>query len=142
MAKSRIVTQDEIDRYMNNSDELSEDGLEYSDDDVDFYLIVCHLMKIRIATVQNSVGSQNTIQNIKKSDDDSKLDRNISVREPFLNLTFKSNKTLSKNILCKNQNISLNEEVIKFHGDVTLPREIMDLDTPYQFLNIYGRTRS
>ncbi|GFY79283.1 hypothetical protein TNIN_446161, partial [Trichonephila inaurata madagascariensis] len=55
MAKKRILTQDEIDRYMNNSDELSElnnDGLEYSDDDdVDFYLIVCHLMKIWIATV-------------------------------------------------------------------------------------------
>ncbi|GFU58966.1 integrase catalytic domain-containing protein [Trichonephila clavipes] len=39
MAKKRILTQDEIDRCMNNSDELSEDGLEYSDDDVDFYLI-------------------------------------------------------------------------------------------------------
>ncbi|GFY48920.1 hypothetical protein TNIN_45631 [Trichonephila inaurata madagascariensis] len=42
MVKKRILTQDEIDRYMNNSDELSElgeDGLEYSDDDVDFYLI-------------------------------------------------------------------------------------------------------
>ncbi|GFY53797.1 hypothetical protein TNIN_242401 [Trichonephila inaurata madagascariensis] len=46
MAKKRILTQDEIDRYMNNSDELSEDGLEFSDDDVDFYLIECHLMKI------------------------------------------------------------------------------------------------
>ncbi|GFX95337.1 uncharacterized protein TNCV_849271 [Trichonephila clavipes] len=65
MAKICILTQDEIDRYMNNSDELSEDGLEYSDDDV-FYQIVCHLMKIRIATVKISVGSQNTIQNIKK----------------------------------------------------------------------------
>ncbi|GFV34399.1 hypothetical protein TNCV_1776881 [Trichonephila clavipes] len=37
MAKKRIRTQDEIDRYMNNSDKLSEDGLEYTDDDVDFY---------------------------------------------------------------------------------------------------------
>ncbi|GFY73661.1 hypothetical protein TNIN_45951 [Trichonephila inaurata madagascariensis] len=44
MAKKRILTQDEIDRYMNNLDELSEDGLEYSDNDVDFYLIVCLLM--------------------------------------------------------------------------------------------------
>ncbi|GFV03679.1 hypothetical protein TNCV_1876271 [Trichonephila clavipes] len=55
IAKKRILTQEEIDRYMNNSDELSElseDGLDYSDDDVDFYLIVCHLMKIRIATVK------------------------------------------------------------------------------------------
>ncbi|GFS46951.1 hypothetical protein TNIN_63501 [Trichonephila inaurata madagascariensis] len=52
LAKQRILTQDEIDKYMNNSDELSEDGLEYSDDDVDFYLIVLHLMKIRIATVK------------------------------------------------------------------------------------------
>ncbi|GFS65575.1 hypothetical protein TNIN_247951 [Trichonephila inaurata madagascariensis] len=52
MAKKRILTQDEIDRYMNNSDELSDDSLEYSDDDVDFYLIVRHLMKIRIATVK------------------------------------------------------------------------------------------
>ncbi|GFW15793.1 hypothetical protein TNCV_3582911 [Trichonephila clavipes] len=54
MAQKRILTQDEIDRYMNNSDELnelSEDGLECSDDDVEFYLIVCHLMKIWIATV-------------------------------------------------------------------------------------------
>ncbi|GFY51224.1 hypothetical protein TNIN_51061 [Trichonephila inaurata madagascariensis] len=49
MAKRRILTQDEIDRYM---DELSEDGLEYSDDNVDFYLIVCHQMKIGIATVK------------------------------------------------------------------------------------------
>ncbi|GFY58827.1 hypothetical protein TNIN_479741 [Trichonephila inaurata madagascariensis] len=40
LAKTRILTQDEIDRYMNNTDELSEDGLKYSDDDVDFYLIV------------------------------------------------------------------------------------------------------
>jgi len=70
---------------------------------------------------------------LKKKFDDNKLNRNISVREPFLNLTFKNNKTLSKNILWKNQNISLNEEVIKFHGDDTLPREIIDLDTPYQF---------
>ncbi|GFV83104.1 hypothetical protein TNCV_2802301 [Trichonephila clavipes] len=40
MAKKRILTQDEIDRFMNNSDELSElseEGLKYSDDDVDFY---------------------------------------------------------------------------------------------------------
>ncbi|GFY70791.1 hypothetical protein TNIN_342641 [Trichonephila inaurata madagascariensis] len=39
MAKKRILTQGEIDRYMNNSDELSElseDSLEYSDDDVIF----------------------------------------------------------------------------------------------------------
>ncbi|GFT10981.1 hypothetical protein NPIL_451031 [Nephila pilipes] len=36
MAKKRILTQDEIDICMNNLDELSEDGLEYSDDDVDF----------------------------------------------------------------------------------------------------------
>ncbi|GFT68284.1 hypothetical protein TNCV_659041 [Trichonephila clavipes] len=39
MAKKRILTQDEIDIYMNNLDELSEineNGLEYSDDDVDF----------------------------------------------------------------------------------------------------------
>ncbi|GFY76506.1 transient receptor potential protein [Trichonephila inaurata madagascariensis] len=55
MAKKRILTQDEIDRYNNNSDELSElseEGLEYSDDDVDFYLIMCHQMKIRTATVK------------------------------------------------------------------------------------------
>ncbi|GFY69410.1 hypothetical protein TNIN_334741 [Trichonephila inaurata madagascariensis] len=55
MAKKRILTQDEIGRYMNNPDELSalnEDGLENSDDDVDFYLILCHLMKIRTATVK------------------------------------------------------------------------------------------
>ncbi|GFU29310.1 hypothetical protein TNCV_3334971 [Trichonephila clavipes] len=52
MVKKRILTQDEIDRYMYNLDELSEDGLEYSDADVDFYLFVCHLMKIRIATVK------------------------------------------------------------------------------------------
>ncbi|GFX87749.1 hypothetical protein TNCV_2190261 [Trichonephila clavipes] len=36
MAKKRILTHNKIDRQMNNSDELSEDGLEYSDDDVDF----------------------------------------------------------------------------------------------------------
>ncbi|GFY57642.1 hypothetical protein TNIN_355311 [Trichonephila inaurata madagascariensis] len=37
MPKKRILTQDEIDRYMNNLDELSEDSLEYSDDDADFF---------------------------------------------------------------------------------------------------------
>ncbi|XP_035211167.1 piggyBac transposable element-derived protein 3-like [Stegodyphus dumicola] len=39
MAKTRILTQAEIARYMNNLDELSdlsENGLEYSDDNVDF----------------------------------------------------------------------------------------------------------
>ncbi|GFW75909.1 hypothetical protein TNCV_4430871 [Trichonephila clavipes] len=30
------ATHNEIDRQMNNSDELSDAGLEYSDDDVDF----------------------------------------------------------------------------------------------------------
>ncbi|PRD26452.1 UNVERIFIED_CONTAM: hypothetical protein NCL1_38097 [Trichonephila clavipes] len=79
MAKKLMLTQDEIVKYMNNLDELSEDGLEYFDDDVDFYQI------------------------------------NI--------------KTLSRKILWKNQNISLNKEVLKFHGDDTLPREIMDLDS-------------
>ncbi|GFW93069.1 putative DD41D transposase [Trichonephila clavipes] len=47
MAKKRILTQEEIDRYMNNSDglsELSEDGHEYSDDDDDFYLIACQVI--------------------------------------------------------------------------------------------------
>ncbi|XP_035208223.1 uncharacterized protein LOC118182953 [Stegodyphus dumicola] len=44
---------------------------------------------------------------------------------------YSPNKTLSKNILWKNQNISLIEEVIKFHEDDT--REITDLDTTYQF---------
>ncbi|GFW70279.1 hypothetical protein TNCV_5131051 [Trichonephila clavipes] len=50
MTKKRILTKDKIDRYVNNLDELSEDGLEYSD--VDFYLIMSHLMMIRIATVK------------------------------------------------------------------------------------------
>ncbi|GFU28823.1 piggyBac transposable element-derived protein 3 [Nephila pilipes] len=118
---------------MNNLDELIEDGLEYSDDDVVFLPYCVSSNEDSDSDCENSVGSQNTIQNIKKYVDDNKLDRNISVREPFLNLTFKNNKTLSKNILWKNQNISLNEEVVKFHGDDTLPREIMDLDTPYQF---------
>ncbi|GFV91638.1 hypothetical protein TNCV_4762031 [Trichonephila clavipes] len=39
MAKKLILTHNEIDRQMNHSDELnelSEHGLEYSDDDVDF----------------------------------------------------------------------------------------------------------
>ncbi|GFX72838.1 uncharacterized protein TNCV_2864451 [Trichonephila clavipes] len=54
-ATAAALTQDEIDRYIHNSDELSElseNGLEYSDDCVDFYLIVGHLMKIRIVTVK------------------------------------------------------------------------------------------
>ncbi|GFY46221.1 hypothetical protein TNIN_86181 [Trichonephila inaurata madagascariensis] len=78
MTKKRIQTQDEIDRYMNNLDELSED--EYSDDDVDF-LPDC-VSSIEDSDSWFSVGSQNTIQNIKKSDDDdNKLDRNISQSE-------------------------------------------------------------
>ncbi|GFU44846.1 hypothetical protein NPIL_276611 [Nephila pilipes] len=115
---------------MNNLDELSEDGLEYSDNDVDFLPDCVSSNEDSGSDCESSVNSQNTIKNLKKSDDN-KLDRNISVREPFLNLTFKNNKTLSKNILWKNQNISLNEEIIKFHGDDTLPREVMNLDTPY-----------
>ncbi|GFS41472.1 hypothetical protein TNIN_82891 [Trichonephila inaurata madagascariensis] len=137
MAQKRTLTQNKIDKYINNLDELSElseDGLEYSDDDVDFLPDCVSSIEDSDNDSEISVGSQNTIQNIKKFDnDDNKLDRNISVREPFLNLTFKNNKTLSMNILWKNQNISLNEEVIKVHGDDTLPREIMDLSIPYQF---------
>ncbi|GFV71442.1 uncharacterized protein TNCV_4564261 [Trichonephila clavipes] len=69
MAKKRILTQDEIDRYMNNLDELSElseDGLEYSDDDVD--LLPDCVSSIEDSDSDNdiSVGSQNTIQNFKK----------------------------------------------------------------------------
>ncbi|GFU37275.1 integrase catalytic domain-containing protein [Trichonephila clavipes] len=45
MAQKRILTQDEIDICMNNSDELSEDGLQYFDDAADFHLIVCHLRR-------------------------------------------------------------------------------------------------
>ncbi|GFY75951.1 hypothetical protein TNIN_234941 [Trichonephila inaurata madagascariensis] len=116
---------------MNNLDELSElseDGLEYSDDDVDFLPDCVSSIEDSDSYSEISVGSENIIQNIKKSDDDNKLDRNISIREPFLNLTVKNNRTLSRNILWKNQNISLNEEVIQIHGDDTLPREIMDLE--------------
>ncbi|GFY60936.1 hypothetical protein TNIN_452311 [Trichonephila inaurata madagascariensis] len=101
MAKTRILTQDEIERYMNNLDELSElieDGIEYSDDDVDFLPDCVSSIEDSDSDSEISVGSQNSIQNIKKFDnDDNKLDRNISVREPFLNLTFKNNKTLSRN---------------------------------------------
>ncbi|GFS95165.1 hypothetical protein TNCV_2705111 [Trichonephila clavipes] len=85
MAKKRKLTQDEIDRYMNNldkSNELSEDGLEYSDDDVDFLPDCVSSIEDSDSDSEISVGSQNTIQNIKKSDgDDNKLDRNISVSE-------------------------------------------------------------
>ncbi|GFT38089.1 hypothetical protein NPIL_496071 [Nephila pilipes] len=112
MAKKRILTQNEIERYMNNLDELSElseDGLEYFDDDVHFLPDFVSSNEDLNSDSENSVGSQNTIQNIKKSDDDNKLDKNISVREPFLNLTFKNNKTLSKNILWKNRIISLSK---------------------------------
>ncbi|GFU16825.1 chimeric ERCC6-PGBD3 protein [Trichonephila clavipes] len=116
----------------NNLDELnelSEDGLKYSDDDVDFLPDYVSSNEDSDSDSESSVVLQNTIQNIKKSDDDDdKLDRNISVREPFfLNLTFKNNKKISRNILWKIKT-SLNEE-----GDDTLPREIMDLDTPCQF---------
>ncbi|GFY04067.1 hypothetical protein TNCV_1198451 [Trichonephila clavipes] len=66
MAKRRILTQDEIDRYMNNLDELSEDGLEYSDDDVDFLPDCVSSIEDSDSDSEISVGSQNTIQNIKK----------------------------------------------------------------------------
>ncbi|GFT57810.1 hypothetical protein NPIL_7161 [Nephila pilipes] len=88
MAKKRILTQDEIDRYMNNLDELSEDGLEYFDDDVDFLPDNVSSNEDSDIDCENSVSSQNTIQIIKKSDDDNKLDRNISVREPFFKFNF------------------------------------------------------
>ncbi|GFY71249.1 hypothetical protein TNIN_441971 [Trichonephila inaurata madagascariensis] len=82
---------------MNNLDELSElseDGLEYSNDDVDFLPDCVSSIEDSDSDTEISVGSQNTIQNFKKSDDDdNKLDKNISVIEPFLNLTFKNNKT-------------------------------------------------
>ncbi|GFY59625.1 uncharacterized protein TNIN_419231 [Trichonephila inaurata madagascariensis] len=80
MAKKHILTQDKIDRHMNNSDELSElseDGLEYFDDDIDFYLIVCHLMKIRIATVKIVLVHKIYYSEFKKPDDDNKLDIEI-----------------------------------------------------------------
>ncbi|GFY60742.1 hypothetical protein TNIN_330671 [Trichonephila inaurata madagascariensis] len=57
MAKKRILIQDEIDRYMNNLDELSElseDGFQYSDEDVDFYLIVCFAYKLEIYSGQEN----------------------------------------------------------------------------------------
>ncbi|GFV76718.1 hypothetical protein TNCV_4729381 [Trichonephila clavipes] len=89
MGRKRILTQDEIDRYMNNLDELSEDGVEYSDDDVDFLPDCVPCIEDSDSDREISVGSQNTIQNIRKSDnDDNKLDRNISVREPFFKFNF------------------------------------------------------
>ncbi|GFW02454.1 hypothetical protein TNCV_2454711 [Trichonephila clavipes] len=92
MAKTHILSQDEIDRYMNNLDELSElseDGLEYSDDDVDFLPDCVSSIEDLDSDSEISVGSQNTIQNIKKSDDDeNKLDKNISVRERKRERTF------------------------------------------------------
>ncbi|GFT64828.1 hypothetical protein TNCV_2256651 [Trichonephila clavipes] len=96
MAKKRILTQDE----MNNSDELSEDGHEYFDDDVDFCLIVVSSNENSDSDCENSIGSQNTIQNIKKSDDDNKLDRNISSwLEIYANLQSpKTPKSISDNV--------------------------------------------
>ncbi|GFT95765.1 hypothetical protein NPIL_410011 [Nephila pilipes] len=75
MAKKRILTQDKIDRYMNNLDELSEDGLEYTDNDVDLLPDCVSSNEDSDSDCENSVGSQNIIQNIKKSDNDNKLDR-------------------------------------------------------------------
>ncbi|GFT38135.1 hypothetical protein TNCV_4103551 [Trichonephila clavipes] len=66
---------------MNNSDELIEDGLEYSDDDGDSYLICMSSNEDPDSECENNIGSKNTIQSIKKSDDENKLDRNISVRK-------------------------------------------------------------
>ncbi|GFY18589.1 hypothetical protein TNCV_2398141 [Trichonephila clavipes] len=69
MAKKRILTQNEIDRYMNNLDELSElseNGLEYSDDDTDFLPDCVSSIEDLDSGSEISVGSQNTIQNIKK----------------------------------------------------------------------------
>ncbi|GFT07546.1 piggyBac transposable element-derived protein 3 [Nephila pilipes] len=83
MAKKRILTQDEMDRCMNNLDELSEGGLEYSDDDVDFLPDCVSSNEDSDSDCENSVGSQNTIQNIKKSDADNKLERNISQYLPI-----------------------------------------------------------
>ncbi|GFX33319.1 hypothetical protein TNCV_811811 [Trichonephila clavipes] len=91
MAKKRILAQDEIDRYMKNLDKLSEDGLEYSDDDVDFLPDCVSSIEDSDSDSEIRVGSQNAIQNIKKMDND---DNN-----------FKNNETLSRNILWKNQNI-------------------------------------
>ncbi|GFY54004.1 hypothetical protein TNIN_290581 [Trichonephila inaurata madagascariensis] len=92
MIKKRVLTQNEIDRYMNNLDELSElseDGLEYVDDDVDSLPDCVSSIEDSDSDREISIGSQNTIQNIKKyDDDDNKLDRNISVREPFFKFNF------------------------------------------------------
>ncbi|GFS98232.1 hypothetical protein TNCV_944171 [Trichonephila clavipes] len=63
MAKKRILTQDEIDRYMNNLDELSElneDGLECSDDYVDFLPDCVPSIEDSDGDSEISVGSQNT----------------------------------------------------------------------------------
>ncbi|GFY41992.1 hypothetical protein TNIN_254381 [Trichonephila inaurata madagascariensis] len=67
IVKKRILSQDEIDRYMNNLDELSElseDGLEYSDD-VDFLPDCVSSNEDSDSDCQNSIGSQNTIFTIK-----------------------------------------------------------------------------
>jgi len=69
MAKKRILTQDEIDRYINNLDvlsELSEDGLEHSHDDVDFFPDCASSNEDSDSDYENSVGSQNTNQTKKK----------------------------------------------------------------------------
>ncbi|GFY73825.1 piggyBac transposable element-derived protein 3 [Trichonephila inaurata madagascariensis] len=61
MAKTRILTQDEIDRCMNNLDELSElseDGLEYSDDDIDFHLIVSWKDNITVIMASTFAGEK------------------------------------------------------------------------------------
>ncbi|GFS41696.1 hypothetical protein TNIN_404821 [Trichonephila inaurata madagascariensis] len=85
MAKMRILTQDKIDRYMNNSDELSELRV-----DVLNILMMILILPDCVSSnedsdsdCENSISSQNTIQSIKKSDDDNELGKNISVREPF-----------------------------------------------------------
>ncbi|GFW45933.1 hypothetical protein TNCV_4496521 [Trichonephila clavipes] len=66
IAKKRILTQNEIDRYMNNSDDLREDGLEYSDD-VDFLPDCVSSNEDSDSDCENSVSSQNAIQNTVQS---------------------------------------------------------------------------
>ncbi|GFS30414.1 hypothetical protein TNIN_312591 [Trichonephila inaurata madagascariensis] len=100
MAKKRILTQDEIDRYMNNLDELSEDGLEYSDDDVDF-LPDC------VSSIEDSdIDSEISIGFAYKLEKYSGQENNEKYRqkgEPDLEQTFKTKrcKRTAQSVPCK-----------------------------------------
>ncbi|GFV11298.1 hypothetical protein TNCV_3723871 [Trichonephila clavipes] len=109
--------------------ELSEDGLEYSDEDVDFLPDCVSSIEDSDSDSEISVGSQNTIQNIN-DDDDNKLDRNISEESKRYAIQKNSRKplTLSENEINQQLGICIDASLVHLPNFRTYWSEELGLD--------------